>query len=39
MDRRRFAGALAAAAAAPAADEKRILLPSDTPDQFNLRIM
>jgi methionine sulfoxide reductase catalytic subunit len=40
LDRRRFASTLAAAAAAAAQPaDKRILLPSDTPDAFNLRIM
>jgi len=40
FDRRRFLTASAAMAAAPpAAGEKKILLPSDVPDAFHLRIM
>lgn len=39
MKRRAFMTALAAAAAQANPESKRLLLPSDTPDQFHLRIM
>jgi DMSO/TMAO reductase YedYZ molybdopterin-dependent catalytic subunit len=39
MNRRRFVAGLGAAAASAGAQQKKLLLPSDKPDEFHLRIM
>ncbi len=39
MNRRKFLAAAASARYAPAAEQKRLLLPSDTPDEYGLRLM
>jgi methionine sulfoxide reductase catalytic subunit len=39
MKRRKFLAAAASATYAPAAGQKRLLLPSDTPDEYGLRLM